>query len=219
MFSITGALFTTTGGGASDGLFPAPLGAGATGGLVIAAGGAVTTGVRVIAAGGALTIGGLFPPVGIVAAGGLFAAADGAIAGVLVGADVGTPSRARDGMFVAVRVTDLGAVDRHHWLCSTRHPTTRPAATPVATAARDSVVFDAWLLRARSRLIGGGQSAAAAHASRSSATRSRNSSAGSGSSTALIPNSESSGSTSTSSRSMSGAVMLRSSGSPPHMHT
>jgi hypothetical protein len=74
------------------------------------------------------------------------------------------------------------------------------------------MAFDAWRLRARSKLIVGGESAAAAHASLSSAARSRNSSAGSGNLAESIPKSESSGSTSTSSCIINGAVMLRNSG-------
>lgn len=117
--------------------------------------------------------------------------------------------------FPALRICGVAVVDRHQSLLSTRHPTARPAAMPAATAVRARVVSDVRRRWPRSRLSGGGQSAATAHASRSSAARSRNSSAGSGRCAMSMPNIESSGSTSTSSRSISGSVMLRSSGSAP----
>ena len=97
-------------------------------------------------------------------------------------------------------------------------PLPSPAATPATTAARLSAACDARRRLGRRRLIVV-HSAAATHAMRSSDTRSRNSSAGCDRLPTSIPDSESRISTSTSNRSITGNVVLRSSGRPPQMHT
>jgi hypothetical protein len=107
---------------------------GATGGgtigaraCAVAGRGGNTNGLVLLAAtGGGVTTGGI-----------LLAAVEGAAVAL----------RAPGETFAADRAVGVGTGELHRrW---TRHPTTSPAATPVATAARASSVFDAWRLRAR----------------------------------------------------------------------
>src|SRR5471032_2798697 len=164
------------------------------GGAVVADGLLTTTGGGVVVTVGLLattTGGGAVVTVGLLATiGGGAVVTVALLTTIGAGIGAGRVLRAR-----AIRVTGFGSVARHHELCSTTHPTLSPAATPAATAARPKIAFDSIRRRARSRLIGGGQSAAAAHASRSPALCSRNASPGSGSRVSSIPNNESSVST------------------------
>jgi hypothetical protein len=213
----TGGFVTTVGFAVTtDGFVETGAGGGTTGDFVTTVGFAVTTdGFVETGAGGGGTTGDDVTTGGFVATFGFGPTTDGFVATIGFVTIDGGVARARNaGALETTRFTAVVSVT-----CATAHPTLSPAATPAATATRRRIVFETCRLRARSRLMGGGQSAAAAHASRISVLRSRKSSPGSGSRLASIPNSESRVSTSTSRCSIRRAVMVRSSLSPPHTQT